>query len=119
MNKQEMFNKAYLGILKQGKRSTDDNWDNVYRGADGSKCSIGFLIPDELYNKNIEYADVGYPMVLELIPHGEDISLDFLYALQEAHDSHHGTNETFIDQFKTAMSHVANEFGLEVPSDIS
>jgi len=57
MSLQKMFDTAAVGMLKQGKKSIDVNACR-YRGSDGCKCAVGFLIPEGLYDPGIEGASV-------------------------------------------------------------
>jgi hypothetical protein len=61
-NKQELFEKAVNGLLAQGVPSYDSSRSCMYRGLNGTKCAIGHLIPDELYDPGFEgtsFMDVG------------------------------------------------------------
>ncbi len=52
LTKQEIFDKAACGMLLQAERSyAPGSCDCGYRGANGLKCPIGFLIADEHYNE--------------------------------------------------------------------
>lgn len=52
----EIIDRVIAGFTAQGKFSTRDMDQTVclYRGPNGCKCAIGMLIPDELYDKNME-----------------------------------------------------------------
>ena len=59
MTNQEAFDIAAVGMIKQGARSLVDPGPDgsnacAYRGEDGMKCGVGFLIPDELYDEDME-----------------------------------------------------------------
>lgn len=47
-------------LLKQGRRSVNPKNDDacMYRGDNGLKCAAGFLIPDELYDRSLEYQNI-------------------------------------------------------------
>jgi hypothetical protein len=50
-----MFETAVRGLHKQGRKSTTDRHDFcLYRGLGGSKCAVGFLIPDGIYTPAME-----------------------------------------------------------------
>lgn len=52
MDKQETFNRVVRHLLTQGKKAIYEAEDGpacAYRGADGTKCAIGCLIPDSFY----------------------------------------------------------------------
>lgn len=54
--KQRFFDIAASGLLRQMEKSRSDGYSSVcaYRGRDGNKCAIGFLISDESYSSKIE-----------------------------------------------------------------
>ena len=47
MNRQEIFNKAYLGLRAQGRKGVTNAGNCAYNGADGTHCGIGHLISGE------------------------------------------------------------------------
>ena|SRR5579872_749343 len=58
---QSIFDKVCDHLMKQGKKSIYQNTDGfscAYRGNDDTKCAVGCLIPDELYNKEMEGSTV-------------------------------------------------------------
>lgn len=52
MTRQQIFNTAYHGLAAQGfQRSMRENgFGCAYRGADGRRCALGYLIPDAVYD---------------------------------------------------------------------
>lgn len=50
---QQLFDTAVGALLAQGVRSFDDGMCR-YRGPDGTKCAVGHLIPDEVYDEAME-----------------------------------------------------------------
>lgn len=54
----EQFDKIANHLIKQGKRSkiswSGDYGMCAYRGEGGTKCAIGAVIPDHLYNEKME-----------------------------------------------------------------
>ena len=90
LTKQDVFNIAANGILKQGKRSVSGLC--LYRGPNGLKCAIGMLIPDELYENHFEGNSAGESGVIEAlikvgVPNTAEYA-DFLEHLQGVHDDH-------------------------------
>lgn len=82
---------AYVGVnlLKQGKRSAIERADSydkcMYRGPNGTKCAVGMLIPDELYDKEIESMEArSLPRILKVKMRSNKI--DLLEDLQSIHD---------------------------------
>jgi hypothetical protein len=53
MTPQKLFDKVAEHLLTQGKKSVK-NSSCQYRGSRGTSCAIGCLIPDELYDDEIE-----------------------------------------------------------------
>jgi hypothetical protein len=56
---QELFNEVVTHLRKQNKQSLSVNGSCMYRGVDGLKCAIGYLIPDECYHDDMEGAFFG------------------------------------------------------------
>lgn len=94
MDKQEIFNKAFLGLKAQGfNQSITDTKKCLYRGPDGMKCAIGHIIPDELYKKNWDVKS----KTVDFLPNTlwKKLGIDwlsnnmyqFLMALQRIHDN--------------------------------
>ena len=139
MNKQEMFNAAYLGLMKQGKPSRQLS-GCYYRLEEGGVfpktlcCGVGFMIKDEFYDANGETA------VYELIPklgvnqmHEDNQALfkmladsgvdcsnnqthDLLCDIQSAHDDVHGEDGVdFKEDITARFVHIATAFGLTMP----
>ena len=55
MTAQEIFDTAAVGLLKQGKKSISaERAQCQYRGDGGTKFSVGFTIPDEVYVPEME-----------------------------------------------------------------
>ena len=58
MTDQETFDKVKKHLLTQNRVSYLVYHGCMYKGPDGLKCAVGCLIPDELYNRNIERTPV-------------------------------------------------------------
>ena len=54
MNKQEIFDTVVNHLRTQGRKSIDNNGYCKYRSAQGLKCAIGCLIPDDQYSPIME-----------------------------------------------------------------
>lgn len=54
MNIQETFNEVKKHLLCQKKASRNSESRCLFRNADGLKCAIGILIPDEDYDPRLE-----------------------------------------------------------------
>ena len=86
---QTAFDTVVKNLLKQNERSIqpDSNYC-AYRGKNGLKCAIGWLIPDELYEERMEnyiylFYGGGFP---KLKPFFDQVDILLLRALQDIHD---------------------------------
>jgi len=90
MNNQEAFDKVARHLLQQKKRSLSINFTCAYRGTDNTRCAIGALIPDELYDSDMEENNI--KVLIRDFAHMrklfEDCSTDLLLDLQSVHDYH-------------------------------
>lgn len=103
--KQEAFNTSYLGVIGQGGFSRDDD-ACMYRGPNGLKCGIGWLIDDETA-KGIEGKGIDrLPDVIAKI----GLSDGFLLQLQFAHD--HARD---MPDYRRRMADIASEHNLTIP----
>jgi len=110
---QEAFNKVVKHLLAQMKQSSKG--DNcLYRGPNGTKCAIGCLIPDELYDPKMEntiaFNIKHFNNKMLMLFNGIDI--DLLEALQEVHD------QSSPDQWTNNLKLVAENHNLTWPGDI-
>jgi len=130
--RQEMFDKMYIGIVKQGKASYSIKHANcMYRGPDGLKCGIGHLIPDDKYIPYLEHFSID-----ELILNPSDFDTkciisslfleqdsEFLDYAQQCHDeAYHESkdagdtaNDLFVEMYKERMQAVADKYNLTIP----
>ena len=131
MTRQEMFNKAYIGVILQGgpavNRDARGNLACTYLNKDtGRKCGVGQLLTDE------ELADVGsligsvFSLRDEWSQHSNkpipdwlnEYQMSFLSNIQDAHDDpcfRYGVE--YLEIFKADMEKLAKKFGLTVPQD--
>jgi hypothetical protein len=76
-------------LLKQNKRSVLPD-RCAYRGADGTKCAVGCLIPDTAYRKSFEGHSVEHDGVKQALIAGginmHSLVCETLYILQRIHD---------------------------------
>ena len=109
ITKQDIFNTAANGLLKQGKKS-GDGFSCFYRGPNGLKCAIGMLIPDELYKARFEGQSAGESGVINvLIKIGVPNTIEyanFLENLQGVHDDYH------TDKWDRELVNFAHHYGL-------
>lgn len=90
MNKQQIFDKVILGLMSQEFELSwsDDQSCCMYRGDNGAKCAVGHLIPDSLYDPEMERKDVWtlydtHPEMKKVVPLKH---VGMLSDLQEWHD---------------------------------
>ena len=119
MTPQEMFNKAYLGVIQQGQKSVKNKGHSVcaYRGLNGIKCGIGHLIPDDLAKAWDQSSNSAILLIQATKEHPIP---DFIQqnkllasAIQAAHDN--SAMIDFIEDFKDRMAAVAKDFKLTIP----
>ena len=87
MNNQEFFDKTMEHLRKQGVSSARGA-SCLYRGPEGTRCAIGFHIPDDMYNLRMEGAGVSnllqnYPELKSLF---ESVTPGLLSEMQTLHD---------------------------------
>lgn len=131
MTRQEMFDKAYLGVMAQGCASYDtDRQLCMYRGPNGTACGVGQLLDDEtakLFDDQEHSAirdivfhatddEDGDPELAKRIPAFVFSDVEFLDRLQCAHDSARAQfSSDFAFEFDRRMREVARKYGLTVP----
>jgi hypothetical protein len=126
MTRQEMFNKAYIGVILQGGPAIQyTGGPCAYLAADtGRKCGVGHLLTDvelaevgsfqgSVYDLQDEWDGIsGEPLPVWL--HNDD--MDFLSDLQLAHDGPRDLDGAdYITHFLREMDKVAKHYGLTVP----
>lgn len=119
MTPQEMFNKAYIGVVTQGGPSIDKDENKcMYRGKGGAKCGIGHLIDDETANTwdSQLLSSIG-SIVLEdnvFVPKFIKENIDLAVKIQQAHDTA-TVYSNFTKGYKREMSEVSKKFNLTTP----
>jgi hypothetical protein len=128
---QQAFNKAYLGLIAQGRPSKSEG-TCLYRGPGSTCCAVGMLIDDADYLERFEAKNVsmlmqdydlkdGFRRALnlpELADSDDEYALtEMLQGMQSAHDdsSSYGGDAEWLKQFRFNMVAVAKEHGLELP----
>lgn len=120
MNAQEIFNKAYLSIIKQGHKSVQPEGPLgslvcVYNGPNNSHCAAAMLVPEEFLPEMIEQKQWKLQpiKILEAV-RGNNAFLDELITdIQMTHDN--CPEKDFVFEFKSRMRSLANQYKLEVP----
>jgi hypothetical protein len=122
MTAQEIFDRVATHLLKQGRKSISARMDDdggilcAYRGADGTRCAVGCLIPDEHYDAGIEdYRVFAEPVANALMAAGvvKEVSLRhhddrfrLLGELQWLHD------QRSVEEWPDALRAVSTNYGL-------
>ena len=110
MNNQEFFDKTLAHLRQQGVRSAQGA-RCLYRGPDGTKCAIGFHIPDELYESEMEGKGVGY-----LITHFPEVQPLFngvnRYLLSEMQTLHDTWMPYGVESMEGRAKAIASEYAL-------
>lgn len=113
MTRQEMFDAAYIGLASQGFIRSMSNQGCAYRGDEGRRCAIGWIMPDEAYSPDLEGLS---PMNCEIEKALDLASGDICFAdeLQEAHDgdAHEGDTP---EAMKERLESFAIKYNLTVP----
>lgn len=105
MKKQEIYNTVTEHLLAQGERSIEDGVC-VYRNQDGLKCAAGVLIPDHLYDCELEGNSAEYLDVWKEIGYSED-EVALIVDLQYIHD------QIPIDRWPVYLSRLAERHKLQ------
>jgi hypothetical protein len=92
VNDRQAFDLIKSHLLKQNKRSVRENGRCCYRGPGDLKCAIGCLIPDALYEKDMdENASTSIGTLLSsrlsIKEHFKGVNHDLLTRLQMCHDN--------------------------------
>ena len=92
MTPQEIFDTVAKHLFTQGCRSAELDEDPhsacLYRGPEGRMCAVGVLIPDELYNTDMEFQNAAYLVgkVNSPFPEWMKANKNLLHSLQISHD---------------------------------
>lgn len=89
MNNQQAFDIAAKHLLTQKRKSFTEGSECAYRGDNGLMCAIGVLIPDDVYDPDME--DTSITSLFEEFPYFSDnwslVRVDLLQRLQQIHDN--------------------------------
>lgn len=111
---QEVFDVVATHLLTQNKKAQhEETGECMYRTCDGLRCAVGVLIPDELYDPNMEWTGVvtvteratKTPMQSRLVVAYEPY-LELLTSLQTIHD------RSLPSEWPGALSNLAKEYRL-------
>lgn len=107
---QQQFNKVYIHLMTQGKRSVSEDGKYCrYRGDDGLMCAAGIMIPDEKYTPDMEC--IPWICICESSKEAEGwLDKDLGHQLQNIHDRFP------VYEWDSHLKNLATRLGLEVPT---
>ncbi len=101
--KQEIFETATLGVLKQGGPSLLPNQQFVssccYDNGNGRRCAAGHVLPSDLHIEGMLVGEISAEFVALHDYYTKD-EIDFLENLQLVHDQHHDSQHDYVEQSK-------------------
>jgi hypothetical protein len=118
---QGMYDTVARHLFTQGRPALDQTARPgeatcVYRGAEGTKCAIGVLIPDNRYDEGLEGSNAYNNHVLAAVGLDRDSDLtELAWDLQQAHDKPDNRDEHGdFDQVKlrAKLVQIAEKFSL-------
>ena len=124
VSKQKVFDYVRERLLEQGKASVVRTIMNgssgcAYRSPDGSKCAVGWLIPDRSYDPNMEGSVDELFTYYHMPIHEAGVAVvdkyEFLTSLQDAHDNLEktSTKKEFRSELKKNLKNVAEQYNLK------
>jgi hypothetical protein len=121
MSDQLALDTVIAHLRTQGRRSMlsaeegEDQDTCAYRSSDGCKCSIGVLIPDDLYDHSMEHRSPIY-IVERLGRKLLSVNRDLLLELQTLHDEPlHWDNTGFSSKGEEIGYRIATKHNLKYP----
>lgn len=116
MNAQEIFDTVAKHLFTQGERSFHEGMC-LYRGPHGTKCAVGVLMSDEVYDQKMDHhPDSGPTDVCSIVnnfalPDWFKENINLLISLQYAHD--HVNNWQGTKDMRDKLREVAREANLD------
>jgi len=86
MNKQETFDYVVRHLYEQGKPALNDEMGCMYRTENGLMCAVGCLIPDSMYDKEMEFKRIDAVLDGFTLPAFIKDNEEMLFDLQTVHD---------------------------------
>ena len=124
MTEQEIFDTVLTHLREQGEAATSAGGSCRYRGANGTACAVGCLIPDELYDPVIEglcvsqiiraavyLQDQAQAPLPRITNHIGAEHLQLLQELQDAHDVY--LFDSGMAAWEEGMHRIARDFYLK------
>lgn len=115
---QEAFDRAYNGVIKQGRPSLV-NGDLAFRGDNGCKCAVGHCVSDRTLKKAFKTGKVSNTgpaaQLAVVVGVRSDAKIYFWQDLAKCHDRPAWFNpEVFIKEFKACCRDFARHYGLSM-----
>ena len=119
-SRQELFNRAWHGVVNQGCASMNEGSGCLYNGPNNTHCAFAHMVPPELRPKlkeNKYYAfQLGIPEIAAYFGATSDTDKRLMSMMQAAHDNAHNQNGLgVIEYFKRRMREIAHLFNLTTP----
>lgn len=119
LTRQEMFDKAYIGVVKQGRKSSSNKGCLYLNPKTGDRCAVGHIFNDEELSACGDFLG-GIEGLWEYKQHEitsfEWGDLGLLEGLQGAHDTWvDGYKADFVTYFKEKAAAVAKHYNLTIP----
>ena len=117
--RQFWFDTAVRGLASQGfERSLSKAGDGVtercaYRGSEGRKCAVGWLMNDEEALEADRRLLSGFSL---LLLNGQNLSIEDRFFLSDLQDAHDGGPEG--DLMQQRLIEFAEEYGLSTPEEL-
>lgn len=116
INRQEAFNIAYRGLRSQGFEQSllpGTKATCAYRGAEGRRCAIGWLVGDDVYDPKMEGGGV-HRLVSYLQTKYSSDDQEFLGELQACHDRYSAGDPAVMQSY---LAEFARRYDLQVPQE--
>ena len=108
MTAQEIFDTVAVKLREQGGPSLSHRGGCAYRGRDGRRCAVGWLISDDEYSPDMEAREASI-LILPKRLHEHEL---LLLSLQNVHDAHEVEVVNWFDDVAVSLRDLANEFEL-------
>lgn len=122
MTPQQIFDAAYRGVMQQGRQSMSPGIFGKgckYRGPNGLKCAVGFLISDQAAKAwdRSPHSSIGARITSKskFVEQWMRDNRHLLESIQRAHDNDPEPGETFTQSFDRRMRRIAKDYLLEIP----
>lgn len=128
LDRPAIFEKVYRHLLAQGQPAILPEGycpRCVYRTSTGLKCAIGVLIDDAEFEPPLNGEPLTNPDVIEMLQRsGLDVDLstddlEFLIALQGAHDEGDPQEDRWLDEVGAALARIADDYHLVLPIPVT